>query len=131
MDANHLKLLAPGIEKFNQQEYWDCHEVLEDPWYELTGDPDRYVYWAIIQVATALFHIQNDNIVGARGMIAKAKDKMQKIDSANNDFLNHYLSWRQLRLYIDELPENPEAEQFNNLMNFRFDRFPSSDELKE
>ena len=76
----HLENTKEGVLLFNEQKYWECHEVLEDHWLESRGDNARYVYWAIIQVAAAMIHYRDENLSGARGLIAKAKEKFQKID---------------------------------------------------
>ena len=45
--------MREGVELFNQQMYWECHESLEDVWMEDKGDLARNVYWAVIQVVLA------------------------------------------------------------------------------
>lgn len=71
----HLRKIKKGIELFNKGKYWQCHEELEDHWLEDRGDNARYVYWTIIQIATALFHALDKNINGALGQIEKAQKK--------------------------------------------------------
>ena len=71
----HLEAIKEGILLFNDQAYYECHEALEDLWLSDVGDNARLVYWAIIQVAAAMIHFREDNVIGARGLIKKAKDK--------------------------------------------------------
>ena len=54
-----------GIRLFNEREFFECHEVLEDLWQETLG-PERKFYQGLIQAAVALFHFGNENLGGAR-----------------------------------------------------------------
>ncbi|HPA19167.1 MAG TPA: DUF309 domain-containing protein [Verrucomicrobiae bacterium] len=49
-----------GIELFNRGEYFDAHEVWEDPWRGTQGD-DRLFYQGLIQAAVALEHLCRGN----------------------------------------------------------------------
>lgn len=53
------------FELFNEQEFYECHEVLEDLWMETTGE-ERGYYQGLIQTATAFYHLRNGNMAGAR-----------------------------------------------------------------
>ena len=53
------------FELFNEHEFYECHEVLEDLWLETFGD-DRPYYQGLIQTATAFYHLENGNWGGSR-----------------------------------------------------------------
>jgi hypothetical protein len=53
-----------GIDLFNEQEYFECHEVLELVWRDQTG-PERELTQGIIQLAVGLYHLSRDNSQGA------------------------------------------------------------------
>lgn len=53
------------FELFNEQEFYECHEVLEDLWME-TVSKERPYYQGLIQTATAFYHLRNGNGGGAR-----------------------------------------------------------------
>lgn len=57
-----------GIRLFNQREFFDCHDVFEDLWTELTG-PERPFFQGLIHAAVALFHFEGGNLGGARKMV--------------------------------------------------------------
>jgi predicted metal-dependent hydrolase len=120
-DQTHLKTIAEGIRLFNAQKYWECHEDLEDHWREEPG-PIRNVYWAVIQVAAAMIHYRDENIVGARGLIAKAKQKFDRCESfkIESDVLERNLSWNELKKMVRAVPAEPELSDFKNLFEFRF-----------
>jgi predicted metal-dependent hydrolase len=126
----HLENTKEGVLLFNQQKYWECHEVLEDHWLEGRGDNARYVYWAIIQVAASMIHYRDKNLIGARGLLAKSKEKFNKIDEfkVSTDILNKNLDWKQLRTEVFAIPKEAELENFSSLFKFRF-KDPSDWEL--
>lgn len=120
-NSTHLEIIKEGIQLFNQQKYWECHEELEHHWLEEPG-PIRNVYWAVIQVAAAMIHYRNSNLVGARGLIFKAKQKFDRCESYNieSDILEKYLSWMVLKKLTREIPSVPELSDFKKLFEFRF-----------
>lgn len=61
MDERYLKF----FELFNERDFYECHEVLEDLWMETVEDSRAY-YQGLIQTATAFYHLENGNLAGAR-----------------------------------------------------------------
>lgn len=57
--AEYLKY----IELFNQQEFFEAHEVLEDLWQVETEDV-RYFYQGLIQLAAICVHLQDNTPKG-------------------------------------------------------------------
>ena len=58
-------LYLSGIEKFNECDYYESHEIWEELWTEYRGDSRKF-YQGLIQAAVALYHFGNGNIRGAR-----------------------------------------------------------------
>ncbi|MFK7817226.1 MAG: DUF309 domain-containing protein [Planctomycetaceae bacterium] len=56
-----------GIELFNEQEFFECHDELEEVWTETIG-PEREFYQGLIHAAVCLFHFEGNNLGGARKM---------------------------------------------------------------
>ena len=56
--------LAKGIDEFNQQLFFECHETLEEIWLEEHGE-DRRFYQGIIQIAAGYYKLQQGVPVGA------------------------------------------------------------------
>jgi len=67
-----------GIELFNEQEYYECHEVLEDIWHESVGK-EKLFYQGLIQSAVGIFHYQNSNFIGARSVVRNAHKKFVQV----------------------------------------------------
>jgi hypothetical protein len=68
-----LSVLAiKGLELFNQAEYFEAHEVLEEAWNE-DATPGRELYRAILQVAVAYLQIERGNYNGAMKMFLRVR----------------------------------------------------------
>ncbi len=120
-DSEHRKLIQRGLELFNEAKYWECHEELEDLWMEEMSGV-RYIYWALIQVATALYHAENLNYAGASGQIEKAKEKVLKIKKMEVESAElTQIGWENfISLLLEtDLPIRSKA-QLTGLFNFRF-----------
>ncbi len=63
MDEN-LAALWQGIEQFNQQEFYACHDTLEAIWMNALP-AEKNFYQGILQIAVALHHLSNHNWRGA------------------------------------------------------------------
>ena len=66
---------ARGIELFNQQHFYDAHEIWEDVWRETSG-PEKKFLQGLIQVAVALHHHSTGNVVGARSLLERARKNL-------------------------------------------------------
>lgn len=60
-----------GVRLFNEREFFECHDVLEDLWSDTLGE-DREFYQGLIHAAVALFHFETGNFGGARKMYLSA-----------------------------------------------------------
>lgn len=120
-ELEHLAIMEEGILLYNAQKYWECHEDLEHHWLEEPG-PLRNVYWAVIQVAAAMIHYREGNLVGARGLIFKAKQKLERIEQFNieSELLKSELSWEELKSLVRAVPAESQLSDFKKLYDFRF-----------
>lgn len=82
IDPNNFDITAPlhpdaviGLRVFNNGEFYESHEILEDVWAEEKSD-FRLVYQAIIQVAVVILHCQISNYPGADQLGEKALAKL-------------------------------------------------------
>ncbi len=65
------ELYRRGIKLFNSAAFFEAHEVLEDVW-RAAPEPERKFLQGVIQVAVALYHHGNGNLVGARSLLDRA-----------------------------------------------------------
>jgi uncharacterized protein len=64
MEAKDDPRFLKGIDEFNQQLFFECHETLEEIWLEDHGQ-DRIFYQGIIQIAAGYFKWQQGVPAGA------------------------------------------------------------------
>ena len=122
--AEHLEKIEQGLQLFNEQKYWECHEALEELWLEDRQDPIRNIYWAVIQVAAACIHYRDHNLIGAQGMISKAKEKFRRCRDLHvlSVLAIKSLDWEELEDIVFKIPDGNQSalEDFKDLFNFRF-----------
>ncbi|MBE9146919.1 DUF309 domain-containing protein [Planktothrix mougeotii] len=53
-----------GVEEFNQQEFYTCHDTLEALWME-ASEPEKKFYQGVLQIAVGLYHLSQKNWKGA------------------------------------------------------------------
>ncbi len=74
-------LLIKGIDEFNKQQYFQCHETLETLWRSLDGPAhikERLLTQAIIQFAVGYYHWQRSNFQGAEKLFNKGLAKIDQ-----------------------------------------------------
>lgn len=67
--------LRKGIELFNNGEFFQCHEVLEEAWTPERG-PRRLFLQALIHIAVGFYHCQRGNSAGACSQLRKGLRKL-------------------------------------------------------
>lgn len=69
--AAYPREYVSGVELFNRQQFFECHEVWEDLWRE-ADEPAKQFYKGLIQAAVSLLHLREGNLRGARKLLAGA-----------------------------------------------------------
>jgi predicted metal-dependent hydrolase len=67
-----------GIDAFNNGDYYESHEFLEDAWNEDSG-PARDMYKAVLQVGVAYLQIERANYAGAVKMLLRARQWLEPL----------------------------------------------------
>jgi len=65
------ELYLRGIKLFNRAAFFEAHEVLEDVW-RAAPEPEKKFLQGLIQIAVALHHHGNGNLVGTRSLLGRA-----------------------------------------------------------
>ncbi|MGK0367564.1 MAG: hypothetical protein ACI9QD_000701 [Thermoproteota archaeon] len=123
----HLEKIKPGIKCYNDCQFWECHEVLEDVWIEDAHDLARNVYWAVIQVAAALYHYENKNLVGAKSLLKKSREKFTRCEDKNilTHLVHDYLDWNEFKEVVFAINvDTEELSDFKKLHEFKFKEYP-------
>lgn len=67
--------LALGVARWDEQRYFEAHELLEHAWKQAPAE-DRDLWKGIIQVAVAGVHLQRANRIGARRLLDRALGRL-------------------------------------------------------
>lgn len=68
-----------GLELFNAEKFFECHDVIEELWLETdSADPYRDLYKGVIQAAAALYQFERGILSGALGLSRTAVGYLEK-----------------------------------------------------
>ncbi|WP_375469426.1 DUF309 domain-containing protein [uncultured Nostoc sp.] len=70
-----------GVEQFNSGEFYACHDTLEALWIE-AGEPEKTFYQGILQIAVALYHLENRNWRGAVILLGEGSNRLRRYPSS-------------------------------------------------
>lgn len=86
------------FQKFNEGEYYECHDLLEEIWL---ADRQNNFLKGLLQVAVALYHYGNGNILGAKKLFTTAYKYLQKYQPVYWDVeIEHILEYIENALKI-------------------------------
>lgn len=86
MHPMHHPLFVQFLTYFNgNQDYFECHEVLEEYWKVVAPRDKKHPLTGWIQLATGLYHWRRDNFKGAHTILKKAERTLSA--SVYNPFL--------------------------------------------
>lgn len=74
--GNYPEKYLEGVRLFNAEDFFECHDVLEELWSETLGEERRF-YQGLIQASVALFHFGNENLGGARKLYESARKNLE------------------------------------------------------
>lgn len=70
-----------AVEQFNQEQFYACHDTLEAIWME-ASQPQKTFYQAVLQIAVALYHLENSNLRGAVILLGEGINKLRNYPAA-------------------------------------------------
>jgi len=74
-----MQTLREGIDLFNQERFWEAHELLEEIWHPATG-VERDMIQGLILTAAALVHYQKNENDVCVSILGRAKGKLGTLD---------------------------------------------------
>jgi predicted metal-dependent hydrolase len=99
-------LYLAGVRLFNEREFFDCHEVLEDLWNECP-DRDRRFYQGLLQAAVALYHFGHGNLRGAAKLFRTGRAYMEQYPSPHLG-LDRERFWADMETCFAPLHKEPD-----------------------
>jgi uncharacterized protein len=70
-----------GVEQFNQEQFYACHDTLEALWTE-AAEPERTFYQGVLQIAVACYHLGNGNVNGAMILLGEGMNRLRRYQPA-------------------------------------------------
>lgn len=115
MDDNTRTRFILAIEKFNNKDYFDCHEILEDIWFD-TRDDSRDFYRGLLHIAVGLYHLTNkNNQTGMKLQFRKAFECLTKYPNVFND-----INLKELLSKVNDINKNPDKYKLSGLPLINF-----------
>ncbi|TLZ85250.1 MAG: DUF309 domain-containing protein [Methanobacteriota archaeon] len=75
-----LDPIDQGIRLFNEEYFFEAHEVLEDLWKREPGKSKVFLQ-GLIQICAAYHHFQNGNLIGAETLLDRGKRRTESLSS--------------------------------------------------
>jgi predicted metal-dependent hydrolase len=104
LDAHYLGY----FECFNQQMFYEAHEVLEALWLTARKGPNDDFYRGLIQLAGAFVHLQKDRPRPAAALFERARANLQKYPA-----IHEQLEVAQVLRLIEDWLQRLQATQFS------------------
>lgn len=80
MNAYTRSRFLTAVKLFNEKEYFECHEVQEDIWFDIRDD-SRDLYQGLLHASVALYHLtKKNNVKGTLIQLNKAAGKLGKFE---------------------------------------------------
>lgn len=105
LPATRADILAEGISLFNEERFWESHEILEQLWRS-SKDLERDALQALILTAAAFVHYQRGEDKVCLSVLQRARDKIPvaaNIDSVDLEWIrtsiDSILKSKQIRLF--------------------------------
>ena len=84
MSVYQRSRLISAVNKFNNKEYFECHEILEDIWFDERGEA-RDFYQGLLHAATAFYHLTKKN--NYKGTVLQLEKSLVKLEKFNEPFM--------------------------------------------
>ena len=115
--------LGHGIALFNRADFFDAHEALEDIWRAAPG-PEKKFLQGLIQVAVALYHHGNGNVIGARSVLRRGFRNLSRYPAGFAGIhlaglLNSISDWQRALDEGTPVPALPKIEKQSSVVGRR------------
>jgi uncharacterized protein len=109
--ALEVSAFKKGVDEFNRQAFYDCHDTLEAIWME-AETAEKPFYQGILQIAVAFYHLGNRNWRGGAILLGEGISRLQRFEPTYEGIrvdalLDQAIDW--LELIQSAGPEGLEA----------------------
>jgi len=101
-----------GVEQFNRQEFYACHDTLEALWMEAV-EPEKTFYQGILQIAVAFYHLGNQNRRGAIILLGEGMNRLRRYqpEFADIDLEQLLVQSQAIQVELQQLQQSQLVEQ--------------------
>jgi uncharacterized protein len=121
MDERYWK----GIREFNEKDFFQAHETLEDLWHEYRNT-DRVFLQALIQLSAGLYHLDAGNWKGAHSQISRGLRKLDPYRPSHQG-----IDVQQLTAQAQECLNAVNQLELGSVQSFDISLFPQINILSE
>jgi len=98
--------ISEGISYFNNERFWECHEILEGVWKNCNGD-EKFLVQGLILVAAGLVHYQKDEDSICISIFNRA---LEKLESSNGNY--HNIDIDKIKKIVNEMINSKDVSSF-------------------
>ena len=98
--------ISEGISYFNNERFWECHEILEGVWKNCNGD-EKFLVQGLILVAAGLVHYQKDEDSICISIFNRA---LEKLESSNGKY--HNIDIDKIKKIVNEMINSKDVSSF-------------------
>jgi predicted metal-dependent hydrolase len=112
-EIKEVELFQEGLKQYKLMDYFESHEVWEELWSDFYL-VDRKFIQGLIQLSVSFVHIGNGNMIGAKSLLRKSKEKFKQFSGIHRG-INIKLLLKQVdcvELEYRKL-ENPKSFQWD------------------
>ena len=113
------ELFNNGLREYELMDYFEAHEIWEELWSDYYLE-DRKFIQALIQLSVSFVHIGNGNLIGAKNLLKKSKNKFLEFSGIHRGINIKKLIKQIERVALD-------YENLENTDNFEWDLVPKLD----
>ncbi|MGI0482494.1 DUF309 domain-containing protein [Geminocystis sp. CENA526] len=116
------KFLKKGIDEFNRQEFYACHDTLEEIWMD-SIEPDKTFYQGILQISVGCYHLSNGNWKGAVILLGEGLRKLVEYepDYRNVDVSTLTENSYELLTTLQQINPQEVKEFYHKLINYQLE----------
>jgi len=98
--------ISEGISYFNNERFWECHEILEGVWKNCEGD-EKFLVQGLILIAAGLVHFQKDEDEICISIFNRA---LTKLENASGQY--HDIDIDKIKKTVSEMISSKDVSSF-------------------
>jgi hypothetical protein len=100
------KAISEGVDYFNNERFWECHEILEGVWKNCDGN-EKFLVQGLILVAAGLVHYQKDEDSICISIFNRA---LEKLENSNGEY--HNIDIDKIKKIVTEMINSKNVSSF-------------------